>query len=696
MEEQVNRISDLEGLNSELDEVLSGLRGREEGYSSRIAALEASLARALAEGAASSAALKETRAALAAESARAATLALERDNLAARLESASGLLAEEKNRSAEKDLFVSSARSAVKDKEAEVEKTWRVMEELKAELALGRSSAKEREAQLAKISKIRDGLELQVEQAAREGTRSEEGFLLKIELIKKELREQSKRCEELERSLAAAGGRLEEALEDAGHKGELLAAAELKCAELAKEAVSLKKTGGEAAAERGRETTARFKARISELEARLAEDSTGSLEKFRALQDELAASGSALRSAQEDREAVKARESALLKELQEAQEKWKLSAAQLHNAVSKLRAAENDNEVNEGRLKTLEAECARLRTALTKAEKAASSLLSSGTEAQDGEAGRLLAAMQEQGEKYAALSRERDALLLSRQKLSSESAAAQTEAAALREKILKAGDQAAALLSAKEKDLSELAARLEELSGKFALKLREEAAAAAGYSPEFEELVAGVAHQVANSISIIRSHAEFCAEAPAAEGAKESLAIIVRNIVVLQKKIEAIINFSRPLLLQRSRERLADILEFVIKGLRSRGSLDGLKVTFRESGTNGPVQVDRTRLADAFENLLLNAAEASAPGSEIFVTLARAGGRQRVEVRDTGPGIEEKNLRAVFQPFFTTRPGKAGLGLALARGVAKAHGGTLELSSSAGKGTSAVLELPEN
>jgi two-component system sensor histidine kinase FlrB len=64
-------------------------------------------------------------------------------------------------------------------------------------------------------------------------------------------------------------------------------------------------------------------------------------------------------------------------------------------------------------------------------------------------------------------------------------------------------------------------------------------------------------------------------------------------------------------------------------------------------------------------------------------------------VTDTGEGIEKKNIGTVFHPFFTTRPGKMGLGLTLARNVAKAHGGTLELRSEPGRGTKAVLELPE-
>ncbi|MCM2267674.1 MAG: ATP-binding protein, partial [Elusimicrobiales bacterium] len=100
-------------------------------------------------------------------------------------------------------------------------------------------------------------------------------------------------------------------------------------------------------------------------------------------------------------------------------------------------------------------------------------------------------------------------------------------------------------------------------------------------------------------------------------------------------------------------------------------------------------------LAAALEQLLLNAAEAMPGGGEILLKISSAGGRQRLEIKDPGEGIEKKNLAAVFHPFFTTRPGKMGLGLTLARNVARAHGGNLELYGEAGRGATAVLTLPE-
>ena len=207
--------------------------------------------------------------------------------------------------------------------------------------------------------------------------------------------------------------------------------------------------------------------------------------------------------------------------------------------------------------------------------------------------------------------------------------------------------------------------------------------------------MAGVAHQIANSISIIRSHAEFCAEAPESEGAKESLEVIVRNIVSLQKRIDTIMNFSRPVIPQRSPERIASVLSETLSALRASGRLKGIKVHHKGGDKLKPVSLDRVRFASALEQLLLNAAEAMPSGGEISISFASSGGKQELRITDSGEGVDRKNMGTIFHPFFTTRPGKMGLGLTLARNVVRAHGGTLELESEHGKGTTAVIELPE-
>ena len=66
-----------------------------------------------------------------------------------------------------------------------------------------------------------------------------------------------------------------------------------------------------------------------------------------------------------------------------------------------------------------------------------------------------------------------------------------------------------------------------------------------------------------------------------------------------------------------------------------------------------------------------------------------------IKISDKGCGIESRNLSTVFQPFFTTKPGKVGLGLAIAMNIVSAHNGDIKISSELGRGTELILLIPE-
>jgi PAS domain S-box-containing protein len=113
-----------------------------------------------------------------------------------------------------------------------------------------------------------------------------------------------------------------------------------------------------------------------------------------------------------------------------------------------------------------------------------------------------------------------------------------------------------------------------------------------------------------------------------------------------------------------------------------------------------PVEANESRLAQAFLNLLVNAAQAIPEGradaNEIRLAVRPDRDRVRVEVTDTGVGIAPEHVDRVFDPFFTTKPVGAGtgLGLSICHGIVSSHGGEIRVRSELGKGSTFTVILP--
>src|SRR5262245_9297175 len=209
-------------------------------------------------------------------------------------------------------------------------------------------------------------------------------------------------------------------------------------------------------------------------------------------------------------------------------------------------------------------------------------------------------------------------------------------------------------------------------------------------------LVAGLAHEIGTPMSVIQGHAKLLEPAVASDDALWRLRTIQEQIGRISRIIQTLLNLARP---RRSRQvpvslgpLLETTLSFVAEKLRGRG----IRVE-RELGTVPSVLGDPERLQQLFLNLFLNAADAMPDGGELRVALAPTpDGGVLVRVADTGVGISETDLPRIFEPFFTSKPAGEGngLGLMVAHGIVKDHGGSIAVESRVGGGTEFRIEFP--
>jgi signal transduction histidine kinase len=113
-----------------------------------------------------------------------------------------------------------------------------------------------------------------------------------------------------------------------------------------------------------------------------------------------------------------------------------------------------------------------------------------------------------------------------------------------------------------------------------------------------------------------------------------------------------------------------------------------------ELGEGAVLVTDGDRVLQIVTNLIANALRWTPPGGRVDLALARSNGEVTVAVADTGPGIAPEEQERIFRPFWSGDGGGTGLGLPIARELALALGGRLELQSDAGRGSRFVLVLP--
>lgn len=208
---------------------------------------------------------------------------------------------------------------------------------------------------------------------------------------------------------------------------------------------------------------------------------------------------------------------------------------------------------------------------------------------------------------------------------------------------------------------------------------------------EREAMVAGIAHEVRNPLGAMSLYAGALADDLAGRPEAAHVARIRHELAGLSRLAEDFLDYARhrsPTLEPVEAAGLAaEVRELCQPHAESRG------VALSASGA-GAFEADRHLLRRAALNLVRNAVEASPAGAAIELTVEVAGATAVLGVLDRGPGLPAAVRARLFEPFLTTRAGGTGLGLALARQAALAHGGTLTLDDREGGGTAARLTVP--
>ena len=218
--------------------------------------------------------------------------------------------------------------------------------------------------------------------------------------------------------------------------------------------------------------------------------------------------------------------------------------------------------------------------------------------------------------------------------------------------------------------------------------------------------VADASHELRTPLTLIRAHAEYAGRGPERTVAEiqPSLDSIVSEVDRVSSMVTDLLTLARldadRLGLDRSRQDLVALVRAAVESMRPIADRAGVSLEFAATDSL-TADVDGARIEQVVRILLDNALSHTPHGGAVVVDVDAAGHWRQVTVRDTGSGISNEELPYVFERF--SRPdsardrehGGVGLGLAIAKGLVEAHGGSINIASALDEGTTVTVRLPE-
>jgi two-component system, NtrC family, sensor histidine kinase HydH len=215
-----------------------------------------------------------------------------------------------------------------------------------------------------------------------------------------------------------------------------------------------------------------------------------------------------------------------------------------------------------------------------------------------------------------------------------------------------------------------------------------------------ETLAAGVAHEVRNPLNSVQINLSILEQelSELTPNRQSHVFVVLAKIAAEIKRLDDFVSeflrFARPPRLNVERLALHDLLADLAAFITPECSKKGVSLILDLRGPD-TARLDAFQLKQATLNLVLNALQATDPGGHVVLRTSGGDGRLAIGVSDDGEGMSPETRGQAFTPFFTTRAAGTGLGLPLVQRIVEQHGGSIEISSTPGEGTTVTMVFPE-
>lgn len=215
------------------------------------------------------------------------------------------------------------------------------------------------------------------------------------------------------------------------------------------------------------------------------------------------------------------------------------------------------------------------------------------------------------------------------------------------------------------------------------------------------ELAANIAHEIRNPLGSIELFASLLLKNLQEKKDRERVVHIISSVKNVDNKISNLLMFTRKQSPEMKRIDLHQILGEVIEFSEQIMEQGGINIAVEYAGHHACIDGDADMIKQVFLNIILNAQQAMPDGGMLGIKTITSSGEIPTEAsgveiffQDSGPGIPEENLSRIFDPFFSTKQGGAGLGLAIVHNIVSQHNGAVNVENSLAGGAIVNLSFP--
>lgn len=254
--------------------------------------------------------------------------------------------------------------------------------------------------------------------------------------------------------------------------------------------------------------------------------------------------------------------------------------------------------------------------------------------------------------------------------------------------------------AARSDEMGQLAARFNEMTAQLETarelenKLRQ-----AEKSAVVGRLGSAIAHEIRNPLNYINLtldhlRAKFMPDDSGKREIFERLTAQLKTEVErINQQIANFLRYSRPLTLHLYPTDIRRVVEDSMRLVEGQAGEQGVEIALNADEDLPPVRGDAETLRSVFNNLFINAVQSMPAGGRLEINLNEEDNFVRIEVKDTGSGIEAENVDKIFEPYFSTKETGTGLGLAIVKKIIDDHSGSIEVASKLKEGTVFIVKL---